>query len=377
MKYCYHCVKCNKTFLKPTDVCQHNLYYEYIEILYLYKNIRKLSLHKRRDALSKLLPIENKLLSLGEGGTPLIKIEKFSPLCKKHQVFVKNEAQNPTGSFKDRESSLIVSKARELGHKKVFIVSSGNAALSAAVYANKLNIECECFVPKNTSRAKKQMLRLYNANFHLIDGDYEAIYRKMVDNPPKNAWNITGGQNLFREEGGKKIAYEIWQQISVPDVILVPIGNGGLFSAVHKGFTELKKLGFTNKCPRLVGVQVRNAAPIKAALAQNRDFVALDRVPDSIAEGIIARESYCAPKVIRAIKETKGLIIEVTEREIIKALKDAIRLESLTPEPTSATVYAALRKLHFQNKRKLKIVCIQTGNGMKHLNEIVEVVNNS
>jgi len=357
-----------------TDACQHNLYYEYIEISYLYDNIKKLSLSQKKKILPKLSPLKGKPLSIGEGNTPLIRIENFLSLCKKHQVFVKNEAQNPTGSFKDRESSLVVSKAKELGYKKVSVVSSGNAALSAAVYGNKVDIECECFVPKNTSRAKKQMLKLYSARFHLIDGDYETIYRKVVDNPPQNSWNITGGQNIFREEGSKKIAYEIWQEIGVPDVILIPIGNGGLLSAVYKGFKELKELGLTNKLPQLIGVQVKNASPIKIALERDKDFVILEHVPDSIAEGVIARESYCSPKVIRAIKETKGLMIEVTESEIIKALKDIITIESLTPEPTSATVYAALKKLHLNENDKQKIVCIQTGNGMQHLNEIVEVV---
>jgi len=143
---------------------------------------------------------------------------------------------------------------------------------------------------------------------------------------------------------------------------------------VYKGFKELKELGLTNKLPQLIGVQVKNASPIKIALERDKDFVILEHVPDSIAEGVIARESYCSPKVIRAIKETKGLMIEVTESEIIKALKDIITIESLTPEPTSATVYAALKKLHLNENDKQKIVCIQTGNGMQHLNEIVEVV---
>ena len=375
MQHYYHCLKTNKIYHKLAKVCQPDLYYEYIEILYGYEKIKKLSVSQKIKFLNHLLPIQKNSVNLGEGNTPLIKIDKFFAVCHNHKVYVKNEAQNPTGSFKDRESAIVISKAKELKHKKVFIVSSGNAALSAAVYANKAEIKCECFIPKHTSKAKKQMLKLYNADFHLMGGDYESIYRQVVDNPLPDAWNITGGQNFFREEGSKKIAYEIWKDIGVPDVIIVPIGNGTLFSAIYKGFKELKNVGLTNKIPKMIGVQIRKASPIKEALKQKKDYVVLNKIPDSIAEGIIARESYSSPKVIRAIKESQGEIIEVTDQETVRVLGDIIQIESLTPEPTSATVYAALRKLGFTNKRRLKIVCIQTGSGMKNLEEILKLLN--
>ena len=156
--------------------------------------------------------------------------------------------------------------------------------------------------------------------------------------------------------------------------LLIPIGNGGLFSAIHKGFTELKKIGLSDKLPKLVGVQIKNASPVKRALEQNKDYVILKKVPGSVAEGIVARESYCSPKVLRAIKDTQGEIIEVTEKETIKALREAIKRESLTPEPTSATVYAALKKLKLKNQKKITIVCIQTGNGMRSLEEILKII---
>lgn len=377
MHHYYHCLKTNKIYNKLSNVCQPDLYYEYIEILYDYEKIKKLSFKQKIESLKSLLPLKHFPISLGEGRTPLIKIDEFSTLCKSHQVYVKNEAQNPTGSFKDRESAIVISKAKELKYKKVFIVSSGNAALSAAVYCNKTKIKCECFIPKHTSKAKKQMLKLYNADFHLMNGDYESIYRQVIDNPPREAWNVTGGQNFFREEGSKRIAYEIWHEIKVPDVIIAPIGNGTLFSAIYKGFKELKDVGLTDAIPKMIGVQIKKASPIKEALKQNKDYVVLDQVPDSIAEGIIARESYSSPKAIRSIKESRGEIIEVTDQETIQALRDIIRIESLMPEPTSATVYAALRRLNFANKKNLNIVCIQTGNGMKNLEEVLKLFKSS
>lgn len=374
-KHFYHCLKCNKFFSKLADICQHDPYYEYIEVLYDYAKISKLPTEKKLNALYISTPLQTKPLSLGEGHTPLVKLNGFFSEGTNNKIYVKNEGQNPTGSFKDRESSFIISRAREKNIKNVFVVSSGNAALSAAVYANKARISCECFVPKTVSKSKKLMLKLYNSSYHLVEGDYEEHYRKAIDNPPANSWNITSGYNFFREEGSKRIAYEIWQKISVPDSVIIPIGNGTLFSAIHKGFSELQKVKLSEKIPQLIGVQIKNASPISEALKHKREFIILKSVPNSIAEGIVARESYSALKVIRALKESHGKIIEVTDAEVKKSLKEIIKEESLTPEPTSAVVYAALKKINLQNKRGMKIVCIQTGNGMKNLEEILEIVN--
>ena len=373
MKHYYQCIKCNNIYSRLEDICVHDQYYDYVNVLYDYESIKKLPNEKKKSLLKKLLPIKENLITLGEGNTPLIRINNFSSACKNNFVYVKNEGQNPTGSFKDRESALIISKAKELGYAKVVNVSSGNAALSAAVYANKVKIECECFIPQHTSKTKKQILQLYSSTFHTVKEDYETIYRRVADHPIKNAWNITSGQNFYREEGSKKIAYEIWEEIGVPDSVIIPIGNGALFSAVYKGFKELKKIGLTKKLPDFIGVQIKNASPIAKAVKNNSDYEVLNKIPDSVAEGIIARESYSSPKVIKALRENKSRLIEVTDSETIKALEDIIKIESLTPEPTSAVVYAAFKKMKVQEKGK-KIVCIQTGNGMKNLEEILKVI---
>ncbi len=375
MNYYYHCVKCDRNYTRKAQICCHNIYYEYIEILYDYDLFKRYPREKRREQMRKLTPLKTKPISLGEGNTPLIQIKDFAPVCGKHTVYVKNEASNPTGSFKDRESALVISKAAELKYHKVYIISSGNAALSAAVYANKVKINCECFIPVKTSKSKKKILQLFCQSLHLSRCGYEDIYRKVVDNAKHNGWNITSGQNFYREEGSKTIAYEIWDSVGVPNIVIIPIGNGTLFSAVHKGFVELRKVGLTNRIPKFIGVQIKGASPIKTALEQRVDYAVLDTVPDSIAEGIIARESYCSPKVIRAINESRGDIIEVTDAETILALKDIMRTESLIPETTSATVYAALRKLVINSKKKLTIICLQTGSGIKELEGIVRLLN--
>jgi len=369
MKHYFHCIKCNKDYKTLSAACQHDKYYNYLEILYDYKEISK------NIDLRKITPLEkNRLITLGECNTPLIKMKGYSEACKDNDIYIKNEAQNPTGSFKDRETALVISHAKEQGVKKVVIASSGNAALSAAAYAKKAKIACECFIPKDTSKSKILILKIYNTLINTENGDYEKIYRDLSDKNISDAVNITSGQNCYREEGSKMVAFEIWEKISVPDIIIVPVGNGTLLSAIYKGFFELKKLGLTNKLPKLYGVQVKNCSPLKKALDKNIDFKVLNDIPESIAEGIVAKESYDAPKAIRAIKATDGKVIEVSDEETRKALIKVIKNESIIPEPTSAVVFAALDKIKI-GKKKSKIVCILTGNGNKNLAEILELIN--
>lgn len=374
MKHYFHCIKCDKNYNELSRVCRHGNYYNFLEILYDYNKIKKIKTENKLKILKHLLPLNNNnnKIFLGEGNTPLLRIFNFSAICKNNQVFVKNEAQNPAGSFKDRETAIVIAKAVELKYGKVAVISSGNAALSASVYANKANINCECFIPKRTSSAKKLILKLFDANLHLLDCDYERIYRKITDRPPKDAWNITSGKNIYREEGSKAIAFEIWEKIKVPDIIITPMGNGTLMAALYKGYFELNKIGLANKVPQLIGVQIKNSAPIGQAVLKNKDYITLRQAPESVAEGIIARESYDSPKAVRAIKESGGYVIEVTDREIKYALKKIIKTESLIPEPTSAVVYAALNKLKLKNEANKKIVCIQTGSGTKNLEEITK-----
>src|SRR3989304_10633756 len=142
------------------------------------------------------------------------------------------------------------------------------------------------------------------------------------------------------------MAYEIFEQLGeVPDVIVIPSGNGGCLAATWKGFVELKKLGKIDKLPKMVCVQIEDAAPIKIALEKNKPYVVLGDIEDSVAEGIVAQESYNSPQAVKALQESGGYVIEVNDSEIINALKEIIDTESIVPEPTSAATFAALHKL--------------------------------
>ncbi|MBL7150906.1 threonine synthase [Candidatus Microgenomates bacterium] len=366
------CVKCNKAYPLTKEVLtcsKHNPYYGYLSVVYDYNSI-KINNSKKNDGWSKylpLLPIKEFKIGFNEQKTPLFKLEKFGKKMGLKNLYVKDEGKNPTGSFKDKESAVTINKALEWGINHIFVVSSGNAAVSTAAYAQKAGIKCDCLVSKNLSAGKRFLITLYGAKIKEIDGNYEAIYRYAIDkNYP--GWNCTPGINPLKDEGIKIIGFETWEQIGVPDVIIVPCGNGTLLFGIYKAFKELQILGKIKKLPMFIGVQIKGASPLKVALEENKEFVTLKDIPESIAEGIVAEESYSSPKAMIALKETGGGIIEVTDKEIKQALREIISLESIIPEPTSAAVFAGVKKLNLCDEGK--VVCIQTASGVKNLKEI-------
>ena len=349
-------------------------YYEYQDVEYDYGQIGTFPLPGMRgiERFLPLLPVEKIAVELpGKvGDTPLQQARNLGQAVGLTNLWIKHEETNPTGCLKDRESVVVISAAIEKGFDKVYVISSGNAALSTAAYANKAGIHCTCYVPEKTSQGKQDLMHLYGADIITISGFYEDVYRKVVDmNPP--GWNVTSGQNALRIEGAKTVAYELFEQLgTVPDVVVVPSGNGGALAGIWKGFIELQKLGKITKLPQMVSVQIKDAAPFSVAMATGQDFAVLGEIEDSIAEGIVAQESYCSPKAMAALRESGGYVVEVTDDEIKAALKTVIQLESFVPEPTSAAVYAALPKLHVDSNTL--IVAINTGSGMKMLDEVVE-----
>jgi len=374
----YKCIQCGKIypFHKDLLTCtKHSQYYGYLTVMYDYKNIRLL---KNNDLSSwekyqKLLPPKNLQINFNEQKTPLILLKKFGKKYSQAHLYVKDESKNPTGSFKDKGAACAVNTALEWGIRELFVVSSGNAALSIAAYAHKADIMCHCLVSKNLSVGKRLLISLYGAKIIEQDGNYEKMYRNSIDNSYPG-WNSTPGINSLHEEGVKIIGFEIWEDIGVPDVIIIPCGNGTLLYGIYKAFKELEFLGLIDHLPKLIGIQVKNASPLKTALETKKDFVQLLYIPDSIAEGIVAEESYSSPKVMLALQDTHGAVVEVDDLEIKDALQEIIASETLIPEPTAAAVYAGFKKMSFSSNEK--VVLIQTAGGTKNLKEIMEIVIN-
>ncbi len=346
-------------------------YYEFTDIDYDCGAINQFPLlgEKGIDRFLPLLPVEKIHTKIeGLGDTPLERAVDFGKEVGLSNLWIKREDLNPTGCFKDRESAVIVSAAIERGHNSVYVISSGNAALSTTKFATEAGIECICIVPEKTSQEKKDLILKFGARLEQVPGFYEDVYRTVVDRNLAS-WNVTSGQNPYRIEGGKTMAYEMFEQLGeVPDVIVIPSGNGGCLAATWKGFVELKKLGKINKLPKMVCVQIAGAAPIKIALEQDLPYVVLGEIEDSIAEGIVAKESYNSPQAVQALKESGGHVIEVDNAEIIHALKTIIKTEGIIPEPTAAATFAALYKL--DEPKDALVVAVNTGDGTKMMDEI-------
>lgn len=367
----YKCIKCKKIYPFDKDIftcVNHSPYYGYLTLMYEYKKVKFDNNKTGWGRYLDLLPIDNFKIHFNEQKTPLFKLKNLGKKYNLQNLYLKDESKNPTGSFKDKESILAINKAIEWNIDKVFVISSGNAAVSTAAYSQKAGLDCLCLVPKNLSIGKRFLISLYGGRIKEMDGNYEKIYRYAIDNKLPG-YNVTPGINPIKEEGIKIIGFEIWGEIEVPDVIMVPCGNGTLLFGIYKAFKELQYLGIIKKLPKFIGAQVKNASPLKASYDRHKEFVELENIPDSIAEGIIAQESYSSPKVMMVLNETNGQIVEVDDKEISEALEEAIKLESLIPEITSAAVFAALKKLNF-NKNE-KIVLVQTAGGMKNLKEIM------
>lgn len=318
-----------------------------------------------------VLPVREIPISLGEGETPLIQSKVFPNLL------IKNEGTNPTGSFKDRESALTLAYADECGWQELAIASSGNAALSGALYARLYGIHMTCYIPKNTSKGKLQMIELFGGRSCEVGQDYEASYRYLLDNLPAGSMNVTSGAFSLRSEGAKTIAYEIWEDMgSVPDAVICCAGNGSALASIYHGFAELKEWGFTDKVPAMICVQIKGADPINQAWERGEWIRVLDDIPSSECEAIVAKESFCCAKAVHALRKSGGFGISVTDDQVINGLRHAVDREGILPEFSSASVFAAF----LENTEKIaklgeKVVLINTGTGLKEIDLLSNALN--
>ncbi len=355
MKLQIVCLKCGKKFdfdKKNPKCCLDSFYYD--NFTPVAKNVFAL---KRK--------LKNKWLSLDEGNTLLKKFENLNKYFSGVEIFGKMENLNPTGSFKDRETVVAINVAKAQKIKKVGVISSGNAALSVACYAKKAKLKCVCFVPKKVSKRKLKLIESFGAKVVKKAGFFEDVYKNVIDNE-KNIYHLSAGQNCFRDLGSQEISFEIFEKFgkdNMPDKIVVPAGNGCLLYSIYRGFEVLKKDNKIKKIPQMIGVQMKNASPIKKALEKKELYCELKNIKDSIAEGIVALESYCSPKAILALKKTKGFVVEVTDNEIKKWDKIIQKKESIFLEPTAVTVFPAVKKLKL--KKGEKVVLILTGSKKK------------
>jgi threonine synthase len=330
---------------------------------------RQLSVWKYRE----LLPIQNResVVSLAEGGTGLHLCERLGNKIGLKNLYVKNEGENPTGSFKDRGMTVAISKAKEVGKKKVLCASTGNTAASLAAYSARAGMECTVLVPKGKVAGGKMLqVIMHGAKVIEVEGDFDKALQDAMNMSDQNKeLYLMNSINPYRLEGQKTLAFEILDQLdhTVPDTVILPVGNGGNISAAWKGFSEFQQLKIVKKRPRMIGIQAEKAAPIAEAVRNSQDKIQPTKDPQTIATAIRIGSPVNWPKVLRAIRESEGTAETVTDREILEAQKELATLEGIFVEPASAASIAGLKKLAEQGKfvSSETIVCVTTGHGLK------------
>ena len=319
------------------------------------------------------MPINDfsKIVSLNEGGTGLHPCPRLGKQLGIKRLHVKNEGENPTGSFKDRGMTVGVTKAVELGVKHVICASTGNTSASLAAYAAKAGLQCSVLIPSGKiAYGKLAQAMIYGAKVLQVRGNFDQALDVVLKLSEKHrSIYLLNSINPFRIEGQKSLAYEMCDQLNQesPDRVVVPVGNAGNISAIWKGFKEFHKLGFIKELPKMTGIQAVGAAPIAQAIKNGSDEIIPVGKPETIATAIRIGAPVSWKKAVNAIRQSQGTAETVTDAEILDAQKMLARVEGLFVEPASASSIAGLKKLAENGEvdSDEHVVCVTTGHGLK------------
>jgi threonine synthase len=336
-----------------------------------------LSVWRYRD----LMPIKDisKIVSLNEGGTGLHSCHRLGKQLGLLQLYVKNEGENPTGSFKDRGMTVGVSKAMELGAKSVICASTGNTSASLAAYAAKAGLRCTVLIPSGKiAYGKLAQAMIYGAKVLQVRGNFDQALDIVLKLAEKHrSIYLLNSINPFRVEGQKSLGFEICDQLDQepPDRVIVPVGNAGNISAIWKGFTEFHRLGFIRKLPKMTGIQAAGAAPIVQAIKNKSEKIVPVENPETLATAIRIGAPVSWKKAVNAIRNSGGTAETVTDEEILAAQKLLARVEGIFVEPASASSIAGLIKLVENGviDKDEQVVCVTTGHGLKDPDTAVQM----
>ena len=309
------------------------------------------------------------------GWTPI-----YSPplLLKKlglQNLWIKDEGKNPTASFKDRASAIVVGRAKEIGAGVVVTASTGNAGAALAGMAAAIGQKAIIFAPKTAPPAKVAQLLVYGAEVILVDGNYDAAFDLTIEAAGEFNWYCRNtGYNPFTAEGKKTAAFEIWEQIyltleedSKPLCIFVSVGDGNIISGLHKGFKDLMNLGWLKQMPRIFGIQSEKSAAIANAYFADTEKI-VPVAATTLADSISVDLPRDGVRAVRAAKTTGGAYITVTDDDIIKGIGELGRY-GIFVEPAGATSFMGLRKAISSGviQDDDPVVVINTGNGLKDI----------
>ncbi|MGD0644511.1 MAG: threonine synthase [Candidatus Bathyarchaeia archaeon] len=312
----------------------------------------------------QILPPTKNRVSLGEGGTPIHRAERLAKAVGLKNVFLKDETRNPTGSYRDRAAALVTSNALDLGCESLVCATNGNMGASLAAYSAKAGLICHVVVPKIVDVGKLAQMLAYDAVIEESGEIVDDSIRKAAALAKETGWyQATAELNPLVVEAQKTISYEINEQFAVPDWVIVSMGSGGTIYSLWKGFKELKQIGVTESLPRMVGVQTEGCAAIVNKLVKS---VSKSCILSTRALAILVGEPLQSELAIKAIQESNGLALTVSDANILAAELQVAKLEGVFAEPASSATVAALQKLKADRISKdSSVVCLITGSGLK------------
>ncbi|MBI5823628.1 MAG: threonine synthase [Chloroflexi bacterium] len=325
------------------------------------------------------------------GWTPVFALPRLAEKLRLKHLWLKDESRNPTASFKDRASAVVVTRARELKSEIVVTASTGNAGAALAGMSAAVGQKAVIFAPKSAPQAKVAQLLIFGAKVILVDGTYDDAFDLTVKAAQEFGWYCRNtGYNPFTVEGKKTAAFEIWEwwieahrewhkkDIALDDhpplSIFVSVGDGNIISGIHKGFKDLLALGWIPNMPRIIGVQAEGSAAIANAFHANTEVitpVSATTVADSISVDL-PRDGV---RAVRAARETNGTYITVTDDEIIQSIAELGRM-GVFAEPAGAAAYAGLVKATGSGAvgGDDPILVLNTGSGLKDVRAAMQAV---
>jgi threonine synthase len=323
----------------------------------------------------EVLPVEREenIVSLGEGWTPLLRAERLGERVGLSELYVKDESQNPTQSFKARGMAAAVSMAKELGARRLAVPSAGNAAGALAAYASRAGLEAFIFMPRDTPRSNVVECEQTGAHVTLMDGLITDCGAEVARRKEAEGWfDVSTLKEPYRVEGKKTLGYELAEQLNwtLPDVIVYPTGGGTGLVGMWKAFDEMEQLGWIDeKRPRMVSVQAQGCAPIVRAFEEGKRFA--DEFPNAAttASGLRVPRAIGDFLILDALRASGGTAVAVTDEEMLSAAREIGALEGLFVAPEGAACLPALRRLIETGSVSAgeRVVLFNTGAGVKYL----------
>jgi len=322
----------------------------------------------------KVLPIENKryIISLGEGRTPLIPLEI---LTKQYGInlLLKDEAYNPTGSFKARGLSMAISKAKELGVTACVIPTAGNAGGAMSAYCAKAGLEAYVYMPKKTPKTFAKECEFFGAKVTFVDGNISDCAAQIKKDQLEDCFDVSTLKEPYRIEGKKTMGYEIAEQLNwqVPDVVVYPTGGGTGLIGIWKAFKEMQELGWIGpKLPRMVAVQTTACYPIVAAFQKKeKQAIPFSNPATTIANGLRVPSAFGDEIILDILYTSKGTAVAISDEAILESTKEIAQKEGVLLSPEGAAVWSACKQLVVEKwiKPHEQVVLLNTGSIYKYM----------